>query len=149
MFRGLILAGDFTPKVNLQGVMAKHPTTGVGAVADARGEITIYDGKLVVSYGKDAARQVPEAETAALLAVGTVAGWQTLTVERDVAPEEVETFLAHAAIAHGLKPDVSFPFHIRGTLAPCRRSQSRSLLFPDRKYDSKRPPRCRSRRYPW
>jgi hypothetical protein len=39
-------------------------------------------------------------------------------VERNVAPEEVETFLAHAAIAHGLKPDVSFPFHIRGTLAP-------------------------------
>src|SRR5271169_1707621 len=41
-FRKTILEGDFTPKVKLGPVMAKHPTTGAGAVADARGEITIF-----------------------------------------------------------------------------------------------------------
>jgi hypothetical protein len=50
-FRNITVSGDFTPKVRLAGVMAKHPMTGAGALADALGEITIYDGKLVVSYG--------------------------------------------------------------------------------------------------
>jgi len=57
-FRLLILEGDFTPKVTLAKVMAKHPTTGVGAVADARGEITIYDGKLIISYGRHSRSQI-------------------------------------------------------------------------------------------
>ena len=116
MFRSLILSGDFTPKATLRDVMAKHPTTGVGAVADARGEITIFDGKLIVSYGKQASHTTTEDEKAALLAVGTVTAWQSVVVERDVPPDEIETFIAQAAKAHGIKPEVSFPFHIRGTL---------------------------------
>src|SRR5215831_7942017 len=86
-FRSLVLNGDFTPKVTLQSVMAKHPTTGVGAVADARGEITIYDGKPIVSYGKETSRATEE-ESAALLSIGTVLGWQAITVEQDVAPAD-------------------------------------------------------------
>src|ERR1700739_2429024 len=59
-FRMLILTGDFSSKVPLGSVMAKHPTTGVGAIADARGEITIHDGKLIVSYGREAAHPAGE-----------------------------------------------------------------------------------------
>jgi hypothetical protein len=33
-FRMLILEGDFSPKVPLDAVMAKRPTTGVGALAE-------------------------------------------------------------------------------------------------------------------
>lgn len=117
MFRSMILEGDFSPTVTLGAVMAKHPTVGVGAVADASGEITIYDGKLIVSYGESAPHCSPAAEAAALLAVGTVPAWQTVTIERDVAPPEIEDFLAATAKAHGLDPDQSFPFEIRGTLA--------------------------------
>jgi len=47
VFRNLMMTGDFSPKVRLDDAMAKHPTTGVGALSDARGEITIYDGKLI------------------------------------------------------------------------------------------------------
>jgi hypothetical protein len=96
-FRMLILAGDFSPKVDLAGVLAKRPTTGVGAVADARGEITIYDGKLIVSYGKEASDPAAGTERAALLTVGTVASWQSVSVEHDVAPDNIEVFLAHMA----------------------------------------------------
>lgn len=115
-FRDTILKGDFTPMVKLAAVMAKHPTTGVGAVAGARGEITIYDGKLVVSYGKTAPHPAADNESAALLGTGAVSSWQTVTVTRDVAPEEIEAFLADTAKAHGLDPEQSFPFEIRGTL---------------------------------
>jgi hypothetical protein len=127
-FRMLILAGDFSRKVNLAAAMARHPTTGVGAVADARGEITIHDGKLIVSYGQEGSDRGSEQgsdrgshpaadrEDAALLATGTVAAWQTITVAHDVAPDDIESFLAQMAGAHGLDREGPFPFQIRGTL---------------------------------
>jgi hypothetical protein len=116
MFRMLVLSGDFAAKVKLEAAMAKHPTTGVGAVADARGEIAVYDGKLIVSYGRQAPHLPAEAEGAALLTVGTVSAWQTVEVDHDVAPDDVESFLSQTAAARGLDPQGPFPFQIRGTL---------------------------------
>jgi alpha-acetolactate decarboxylase len=119
-FRMLILAGDFSRKVDLAAATAKRPTTGVGTLTDARGEITIHDGRLIVSYGREESNQeshpAAEDESAALLATGTVTAWQAITVPHDVAPEEIEPFLSHTAAAHGLDPDGPFPFQVRGTL---------------------------------
>jgi hypothetical protein len=118
MFRELMLRGDFGPKVALGSAMSRSPSTGVGAVSGARGEITIIDGKLIVSYGKSAAHPAADAETAALLATARVKEWQTIPVHSDIAPAAVEAFLAEAAKANGLDPDKSFPFQLRGTFAP-------------------------------
>jgi hypothetical protein len=117
LFRNMLLTGDFTAKVQLGAAMAKHPTTGVGALADARGELTIYDGKLIVSYGKTSTQADANSASAALLAMGAAGAWQTLAVERDVEPEKIEAYIAAAARAHGLDPEKSFPFEARGTLA--------------------------------
>ena len=116
VFRNIILQGDFTPKVAIGSVMSRLPSTGVGAVSDGRGEITIADGKLIISYGKSGAHPNPDAETAALLATAKVKAWQTIRVDSEVAPAGVEAFLAQAAKAHGLDPDKSFPFQLRGTV---------------------------------
>jgi len=116
MFRDLVSTGDFTPKVLLRDAMSKRPTTGVGAVADARGEITIFEGRLIVSYGRQAPRPLAEDESAALLATGSVNRWQSIPVDHDVPPGEMESFIANTATAHGIAPEASFPFHIRGTL---------------------------------
>jgi hypothetical protein len=116
-FRNLMLQGDFKSKAFLPDVMAKHPTTGVGAVSDARGEITILDGKLFVSYGKDN-RLAPNDESAALLAIGMVAAWQTIPVETDIEPAKVEAYLADSAKARRVDPEKSFPFQLIGALAP-------------------------------
>jgi hypothetical protein len=43
-------------------LLVRHRITGVGAVSDARGEITFIGGKLVVSYGKRDARPDPASE---------------------------------------------------------------------------------------
>jgi hypothetical protein len=116
-FRDIMMSGDFSPKVHLAQVMARHPTTGIGALADALGEITIYDGKLIVSYG-----YAPPADTssasAALLAIASDDGWQSVPIANDVAPEEVESFIAIAAKTHGIDPTVSFPFEVRGNIGP-------------------------------
>jgi hypothetical protein len=58
-----------------------------------------------------------EEESAALLSIGTVLGWQAITAEQDVAPADIEAFLAQMANAHGITPDTSFPFQIRGMLS--------------------------------
>jgi hypothetical protein len=116
VFRKIMLDGDFSAKVQLAAAMAKHPTTGVGALADARGEITIHDGKLIISYGKPGAHLAASSESAALLSVASAGDWESVSVERDVAPTEIEAYLAAAAKAHGLDPEKSFPFEITGTL---------------------------------
>ena len=118
IFRDMLLQGDFTPKVAIGSVASRHPSTGVGAVSGARGEITFADGKLIISYGKSDAHPPPDAETASLLATGKVKAWQTIRIDSDVAPPAVESFLAQSARAHGLDPEKSFPFQLRGTVAP-------------------------------
>jgi hypothetical protein len=115
VFRNLMMTGDFSPKVRLADAMAKHPTTGVGAVANALGEITIYDGKLIVTYGKPNTPADVNA-SGALLAMGSVAEWQGVQVSRDVPPSEIETFIAATANAHGIDTQKSFPFQVRGLL---------------------------------
>jgi hypothetical protein len=118
VFRDLIMQGDFTPKVTIGSVMARRPSIGVGAASGARGEITIIDGKLIVSYGKAEAPSNPDGETAALLATATVKEWQSVVVSSDIAPAAVDAFLAQSAKAHGLDPQKSFPFQLHGTVAP-------------------------------
>jgi hypothetical protein len=117
VFRNIMVSGDFIAKVHLADAMAQHPTTGVGALADALGEITIFDGKLILSYGN-----APPADTnsasAALLAIASVDGWRSVPVASDVAPEEIESFISVAAKTHGIDPTVSFPFEVRGNIGP-------------------------------
>jgi hypothetical protein len=115
-FRNMMLTGDFSPKVQLSAAMAKRPTTGVGAVADARGEITIFDGKLIVSYGRTGVSADANSEAAALLVLGSVTAWQSVRVAQDLEPSEIESFLAAAAKAHGIDPEKPFPFEVRGTI---------------------------------
>jgi alpha-acetolactate decarboxylase len=115
-FSLMMLRGDFTPAVILGEVLAKHPSTGVGAVSGARGEITIADGKLIVSYGKPGEHPAPTKESASLFAMATANAWQSIDIAHDVAPQAVEDFIAAAAKARGIDPDKSFPFELTGTL---------------------------------
>jgi alpha-acetolactate decarboxylase len=118
VFRNLMMTGDFSTTVRLDDAMARHPTTGVGALADARGEITIFDGKLIVTFGKTGTSSDANSESAALLAMGSVAEWQSVRVEQDVSPDEIESYIVIAAKAHGLDPEESFPFEVRGIVGP-------------------------------
>jgi len=97
--------------------MAKHPTVGVGAVADARGEISIFDGRFV-SYGKGGKSADASLEYASLLVLGSVSDWQSVQVDEDVAAEEVEIYIAAAAQARGIDANKSFPFEVRGNIGP-------------------------------
>jgi alpha-acetolactate decarboxylase len=115
-FRKMAMQRDYAAKATLATVVANGATDGVGAVTDARGEVTIVDGKAIVSYGKETDRRPPAAETAMLLATATVRDWQEVPVGRDVAPTEIESFLAEQAKSRGIDAEKSFPFRLRGTV---------------------------------
>jgi hypothetical protein len=117
-FRNLLLRGDFGVKAVVGEVMSRFPSIGVGAVSAGRGEITIADGRLIISYGKSDAHPSSYAETAALLATATVKEWQAIQVISDVAPAALDGFLAQTAKTGGLDPDKTFPFQLRGAFGP-------------------------------
>jgi len=52
------------------------------------------------------------------LVLGSVSDWQSVRVDEDVEPEQVETYIAAAAKAHGIDADKSFPFEVRGNIGP-------------------------------
>ena len=115
-FRKMAMQRDYAAKATLAAVVANGATDGVGAVTDARGEVTIVDGKAIVSYGKETDRLPPASETAMLLATAAVREWQEVRVDRDVKPAEIESFLAGEAKSRGIDPEKSFPFRLHGTL---------------------------------
>jgi hypothetical protein len=117
-FRKMMMTGDFAAKVQLVTALAKHPTVGVGALADARGEISVFDGRLVVSFGKEGKPADASLEYASLLVLGSVTDWQSVRVEQDVVPKDVESYIAATAKAHGIDADKSFPFEVRGNIGP-------------------------------
>src|SRR5215208_4542928 len=92
-FRKMAMQRDYAAKATLAAVVANGATDGVGAVTDARGEVTIVDGKAIVSYGKETDRLPPASETEMLLAIAAVREWQEVRVSRDVKPAEIESFL--------------------------------------------------------
>ena len=116
VFRQMAMEGDFSPKVVLGHVIRTGAAIGVGAVADALGEITIIDTIPVVSYGKPGEHPPAASEHAALLVIASAADWQKVSVDRDVAPAEVEFYIAEAAGAHGIDASKSFPFQVRGSV---------------------------------
>jgi hypothetical protein len=113
-FGTMLMQRDFATKVVLRRAIG-NKVDGVGALSDARGEITILEDAPIVSYGVGE-HHPPADETAMLLSTARVYDWQEVAVDRDVPSNEIEGFLASQARAHGLDPEQSFPFRIRGTL---------------------------------
>jgi hypothetical protein len=52
------------------------------------------------------------------LVTGSAAQWQNVPIDRDIAPEEIETYIAGIAKRRGIDPDKSFPFQLRGGVGP-------------------------------
>lgn len=67
---------DNAPKVELGQAMSKGANIAVGAASGLRAEITVVDGKPIISYGNACPTcPSPHAETATLLVTGRVTTW--------------------------------------------------------------------------
>lgn len=118
-FRSMITQRNYLAVVALKDVVDGHATDAVGAVSGLRGEISMIEGKLIVSYGTDcaAACPLPAAETATLLATASAQHWRAITIDKDLDAKAVETFIREQAKASGLIDTKPFPFRINGAIS--------------------------------
>jgi len=116
-FRSMITQRNYLTAVTLKDVVDAHATDAVGAVSGLRGEISMIEGKLIVSYGIDCAAACPQpaTETATLLATASAQHWRSIAIDQDLDAKALEAFIRTQAKAAGLD-DKPFPFRINGAV---------------------------------
>jgi acetolactate decarboxylase len=118
VFRSMITERKYLPIVRLKDAVNSRATDAVGAVSGLRGEISMIEGRLIISYGVDCGATCPTAaaETAALLATASARNWHSIPIDKDLDAKATETFIRERAKANGLDETKPFPFRISGTL---------------------------------
>jgi len=118
VFSRMITQRNYLPIVALKDAVDGHVTDALGAVSGLRGEISVIEGRLIVSYGTDCASACPsaETETATLLATGAVRNWRSIPIDKDLDAKATETFIREQAKAVGLDENNPFPFRINGAI---------------------------------
>ena len=109
--------GDTGGKVRLASVAEKPNTYGVGALAGLRGEVLVWDGKVLVSPGHDKDGRVAPAtssDEATLLTMATVAEWTEVDIPSDLKQAEFQGFVLQEARRRGLVDSVPYPFLVKG-----------------------------------
>ena len=118
VFSRMIIQRNYLPVVALKDAVDGRATDAVGAVSGLRGEISVIEGKLIVSYGVDCGASCPAAtsETATLLATASAQHWLAVAIDKDLDAKGVETFIRAQAKANGLIETKPFPFRINGAI---------------------------------
>jgi alpha-acetolactate decarboxylase len=118
-FTQMTHTGDARSVVALAEIGSQRGTYGVGALAGLRGEILLWDGKLLVTRGHSETGKVsPPApgDEAALFVQGKVDAWDEVVVPSDMTQAEFEAFVVATAAKRGLGAEQAFPFAVRGAL---------------------------------
>lgn len=118
VFSRMITQRNYLPVVALKDAADGRATDAVGAVSGLRGEISMIEGRLIVSYGVDCGAACPPAagETATLLATASAQHWQAVTIDKELDARATETFIREQAKASGLDINKPFPFRIAGAI---------------------------------
>lgn len=113
--------GESQARVTLAEVAGPH-VYALGALEGLAGEVTLVDGEVWVTHGHPehpvTSRGPSSDARATLLFAFEVRRWRELAVERAVAPEELDAFVAARAAEAGLDVSRPFPFLLEGGLVP-------------------------------
>jgi hypothetical protein len=117
-FQRMMHTQDFSAKVQLKSVMHAGATEGVGAAAGLRAEVTVIDGKLLVSYGLPCpACSQPGEDHATLLATAKVPAWRpAVALAKDLAGAALDAWIIEEARKAGLDASKPFPVRLKGTM---------------------------------
>lgn len=107
--------------VSLADALKKPHACAVGALANLEGEITIVDGSAWVARPAGAGLRIdgPSATSkdgAALLLLSHVAEWDRFTIEKGLAGDALDAFIADKARGAGLDTAQPFAFVIEGSV---------------------------------
>jgi acetolactate decarboxylase len=117
-FSRMIQQRNYLAVVALKDAAGEGATDAVGAVSGLRGEISMIEGKLIVSYGTDCGTACPStsSETATLLATASARNWRPVPIDRDLDAKATEAFIRAQAKTNGLDETKPFPFRINGAI---------------------------------
>jgi alpha-acetolactate decarboxylase len=115
-FKRVVDTGDTMGVVNLSALAVGEQTYGVGALAGMRGEIMLWNGKLLVSRGdshKGRTGRPTATDEAVLFIQAVVKSWVEVRVPADMTQREFEAFVVETARKQGIDSNRAFPFVIR------------------------------------
>ena len=116
-FARMTATGDTSANVALAQFEGRQGIYGVGAMQGLRGEILIWDGRVLISRGHatdGATSAVMHSDQATLLATAKVKQWREASVPADLTQSQFEGFVKDQARGAGLPSDKPFPFIVKG-----------------------------------
>ncbi|MGE3643603.1 MAG: acetolactate decarboxylase [Beijerinckiaceae bacterium] len=117
-FRLFFQRQDYTPKISLRAARAANPTDAVGALSELRGEISMIDGRYIISYGGGCTNcPPPHDEKAGLLGTARVNTWHEAVLLPDTLEgKALDEFIIAQAKAKGIDTGKPFPVRLSGQL---------------------------------
>lgn len=119
-FKQMIKSRNITGKTTIDNLaLEQKGTYGVGALGSATGEITVYDGKIYLSYGKAGVAQtlnhIPKGESAMLLALIRPEKFtETITIQEEMMDLDFYEWIEDQAAAKDIDPSKPFLFVLKG-----------------------------------
>lgn len=117
-FKKMMHMKDVSGVVNLRTALTGKHINAVGAIKNAEGEITVYDGQVWLSYGENGSykvrHEVPPEEQAMLLVTAEVEKWKSVIIPKDMDEFELYEFILAEAKKSGVNTNKPFPFLIEG-----------------------------------
>ncbi|MBC8310565.1 MAG: hypothetical protein ISR75_06130 [Phycisphaerales bacterium] len=114
--RDALREGNTQARISFEEITSKPHSFAVGALTDLEGEITIFDGLIVVAKTNDgvtAKSSTPSGdETATLLTLAYVKNWSEDTLPHNLPFEEAVEVVAKR---NGIDTDEPFPFYVNAT----------------------------------
>ncbi len=120
-FKQMSHTGKTDGVVKLSALGNAKGTYGVGAVAGMRGELLLWDGKMLVSRGHALKGETGPAtanDEAVLFVLAKVDRWHELPIDSDMTQAQFEAFVVSAARKVGINGDKAFPFVVRSSAMP-------------------------------
>ncbi len=117
-FERMSKTSDTRGVVKLREILTLPGSYGLGALEGLRGEILLWDGKLLVSRGHSkngATEPSAPADETLFFAETRVEAWDEVAIPNDMARAEFELFVVQTAVGRGLSSDRAFPFAVRGS----------------------------------
>ncbi|MBL0188094.1 MAG: alpha/beta fold hydrolase [Candidatus Obscuribacter sp.] len=108
---------DFGGQIDLAPLVDLPHLYAVGPLENLQGEVTIWDGKPLISRIKNQALQVDNDLTgkACFLVYGQARAWKKLRLSAPLKMSEVDDAVKQEAIKHGINTGRPFPFLIEGS----------------------------------
>ena len=119
VYSELVETRRYTTNFFLHGLPYYDITVAVGALTGLRGEVTVIDKEVIISYGGGSCADCPpkSEEETTLLATASVSRWSDpIALPGTLSGPDLEKFILDQATMMGLAAGEPFPFRLQGTL---------------------------------